>query len=154
VLHTAESGSLTVAFATWAMARRAPGSGCFGVWLRVHPGTGCCGRCDTYLVRLTLLIVDDHEGFRRVARALLEADGIEVVGEAADGESAIAEAEREVWLRELHDGREPLQCQGMVNLTDLASVSFDPLGAVPDRLRPARVACLARFTPRTASCGC
>ena len=43
---------------------------------------------------LTVLIVDDHEGFRQVARALLEADGIEVVGEAADGESAITEAER------------------------------------------------------------
>jgi DNA-binding NarL/FixJ family response regulator len=45
-------------------------------------------------VPLTVLIVDDHEGFRQVARALLEADGVEVVGEAADGESAIAEAER------------------------------------------------------------
>src|SRR5690349_23229629 len=43
---------------------------------------------------LTVLIVDDHEGFRRIARELLEADGVEVVGEAADGESAIAEAER------------------------------------------------------------
>ena len=43
---------------------------------------------------LTVLTVDDHEGFRQVARALLEADGVEVVGEAADGESAIAEAER------------------------------------------------------------
>ncbi len=29
-----------------------------------------------------------------MARALLEAEGIEVVGEAADGESAITEAER------------------------------------------------------------
>jgi DNA-binding NarL/FixJ family response regulator len=45
-------------------------------------------------VPLTVLIVDDHEGFRQVARALLEADGIQVVGEAADGESAIAEAAR------------------------------------------------------------
>ena len=43
---------------------------------------------------LTVLIVDDHEDFRRVARALLEADGIRVVGEAADGESAIREAAR------------------------------------------------------------
>ena len=43
---------------------------------------------------LTVLIVDDHEGFRQVARALLEAAGIRVVGEAADGESAITEAER------------------------------------------------------------
>ena len=36
-----------------------------------------------------LLIVDDHDGFRRVARALLEPAGYEVVGEAADGESAL-----------------------------------------------------------------
>ena len=43
---------------------------------------------------LTVLIVDDHAGFRQVARALLEADGVEVVGEAADGESAITETER------------------------------------------------------------
>jgi DNA-binding NarL/FixJ family response regulator len=45
-------------------------------------------------VQFTVLIVDDHEDFRQIARALLEAEGIEVVGEAADGESAISEAER------------------------------------------------------------
>src|SRR6185295_17615152 len=61
---------------------------------RVCPGAGCCGRWDTCLVPLTVLIVDDHEGFRQVARELLEADGIEVVGEAVDGESAITEAAR------------------------------------------------------------
>src|SRR5262249_44156887 len=33
----------------------------------------------------------------------------------------------------------------MVNLTDLASVSFDPLAAFPDRLRLAAIAYLARF---------
>jgi len=42
----------------------------------------------------TVLIVDDHEGFRRAVRALLEGEGLEVVGEACDGESALAEAER------------------------------------------------------------
>jgi DNA-binding NarL/FixJ family response regulator len=45
-------------------------------------------------VSRTVLIVDDHEDFRRTARVVLEADGFEVVGEAADGVSAIAEAER------------------------------------------------------------
>jgi DNA-binding NarL/FixJ family response regulator len=40
------------------------------------------------------LIVDDHEEFRHTVRALLEADGFEVVGEAPDGRSAIAEAKR------------------------------------------------------------
>ena len=36
-----------------------------------------------------VLIVDDHERFRRTARRVLEADGWIVVGEAADGEGAI-----------------------------------------------------------------
>ena len=42
----------------------------------------------------TVLIVDDHQGFRQGARALLEADGFEVLGEAADGESAVEQARR------------------------------------------------------------
>jgi DNA-binding NarL/FixJ family response regulator len=42
----------------------------------------------------TVLIVDDHAGFRLSARRILEADGYEVVGEAADGRAAIAAAER------------------------------------------------------------
>jgi DNA-binding NarL/FixJ family response regulator len=37
----------------------------------------------------TLLIVDDHAGFRSFARRLLAADGFNVVGEAGDGETAI-----------------------------------------------------------------
>ena len=37
----------------------------------------------------TLLIVDDHAVFRSTARALLECDGWTVVGEAADGRSAL-----------------------------------------------------------------
>jgi DNA-binding NarL/FixJ family response regulator len=44
------------------------------------------------LVRL--LIVDDHAGFRSVARAALEADGFEVLGEAGTGETAVSAAER------------------------------------------------------------
>ena len=42
---------------------------------------------------LTVLIVDDHAGFRGFARRLLEADGLRVVGEAADGLSALAAVE-------------------------------------------------------------
>jgi DNA-binding NarL/FixJ family response regulator len=37
-----------------------------------------------------VLIVDDHAGFRSWARALLEMQGYTVVGDAADGASAIA----------------------------------------------------------------
>jgi len=42
----------------------------------------------------TVLIVDDHAGFRAGARALLEAEGFDVLGEAADGQSAVEEARR------------------------------------------------------------
>ena len=37
----------------------------------------------------TVLIVDDHPGFRATARALLEAEGYEVVGEAGTGIAGI-----------------------------------------------------------------
>jgi DNA-binding NarL/FixJ family response regulator len=42
----------------------------------------------------TVLIVDDHAGFRLSARRILEADGFEVVGEAESGAGGIAEARR------------------------------------------------------------
>jgi DNA-binding NarL/FixJ family response regulator len=38
----------------------------------------------------TVLIVDDHPSFRASARAVLESDEFEVVGEADDGASALA----------------------------------------------------------------
>jgi DNA-binding NarL/FixJ family response regulator len=41
-----------------------------------------------------VLIVDDHAGFRAAARALLETGGFDVVGEAADGATALAAVER------------------------------------------------------------
>ena len=41
---------------------------------------------------LRCLVVDDHEGFRAVARRLLESEGWTVVGEAADGASAVEAA--------------------------------------------------------------
>jgi DNA-binding NarL/FixJ family response regulator len=37
----------------------------------------------------SVLIVDDHEPFRRSIRALLELEGFDVVGEAEDGASAL-----------------------------------------------------------------
>jgi DNA-binding NarL/FixJ family response regulator len=40
----------------------------------------------------TVLIVDDHPSFRATARAVLEADGFDVVGEAADGSNGLAKA--------------------------------------------------------------
>jgi len=46
------------------------------------------------LMAPTVLIVDDHAAFRRAARALLGSDGFEVVGEAAGGREALAQATR------------------------------------------------------------
>jgi DNA-binding NarL/FixJ family response regulator len=40
----------------------------------------------------TVLVVDDHAGFRATARRMLERDGWAVVGEAADGSTALTEA--------------------------------------------------------------
>jgi DNA-binding NarL/FixJ family response regulator len=45
------------------------------------------------MARPRLLIVDDHDDFRRSARALLELEGFEVVGVAEDGLSALAAVE-------------------------------------------------------------
>ena len=42
----------------------------------------------------TVLIVDDHPSFRATARAILEADGFHVIGEAEDGSSALKEIDR------------------------------------------------------------
>ena len=63
------------------------------VWLPVSAAELVC-----HHVRVTtVLIVDDHPSFRASARAMLEADGFDVIGEAEDGECAIAAA----------DGRSP-----------------------------------------------
>jgi DNA-binding NarL/FixJ family response regulator len=42
----------------------------------------------------TVLIVDDHPGFRRAARALLEAEGYLVIAESATGGEALEAAGR------------------------------------------------------------
>ena len=39
---------------------------------------------------VTVVIVDDHAGFRAMARRMLEGDGFRVVGEAADGHAALS----------------------------------------------------------------
>src|SRR5262249_56392230 len=40
------------------------------------------------------VMMDDHGGLRRRARAMLESEGFDVVGEAADGESGVVAAGR------------------------------------------------------------
>jgi DNA-binding NarL/FixJ family response regulator len=55
---------------------------------------GATREWDDGVVAWTVLIVDDHAGFRSGARSLLEAEGFDVLGEAADGESAVEQARR------------------------------------------------------------
>src|ERR1041384_4810041 len=58
------------------------------VQVRVEPDAArqCCGSMSSVS---RVLIVDDHDGFRSAARALLEEDGYTVVGEVRDGREAI-----------------------------------------------------------------
>jgi DNA-binding NarL/FixJ family response regulator len=49
---------------------------------------------DDCVMALRVLIVDDHDGFRASARMLLEAEGLEVVGEAASGAEALRMVEQ------------------------------------------------------------
>ena len=42
------------------------------------------------VTRPTVLVIDDHGGFRATARRLLEREGWSVVGEAADGRTGMA----------------------------------------------------------------
>jgi DNA-binding NarL/FixJ family response regulator len=46
--------------------------------------------CHDWKVTQTVLIVDDHPSFRASARAILEADGFSIVGEAEDGATGLA----------------------------------------------------------------
>lgn len=43
---------------------------------------------------ISVVIVDDHAGFRRMARRMLDDAGFDVVGEAGDGASALATVAR------------------------------------------------------------
>src|SRR5262249_5647341 len=70
-------------------ARRPDAGGSALATMRLDTGSG-----GDRGVRPTVLIVDDHAGFRESARALLEAEGFTVVGDAADGAAAVAAVAR------------------------------------------------------------
>ena len=96
----------------------------------------------------TVLIVDDHPSFRSTARALLEAEGYEVVGEAEDGLSAITA------VRELHPQLVLLDVQlPDIDGFEVASRLRDAL----DGAAPAIVLTSSRdasdFGPLVADCG-
>jgi DNA-binding NarL/FixJ family response regulator len=57
----------------------------------VHRTAPYASLCDDDAVT-SVLIVDDHPSFRASARAILEAEGFDVIGEVDDGASAVAAA--------------------------------------------------------------
>ena len=63
---------------------------CFGE-AEGTPDVPVLALCDDRRVPPTVMIVDDHAGFGLFARALLEAEGFDVIGEAGDGPSALAD---------------------------------------------------------------
>jgi DNA-binding NarL/FixJ family response regulator len=76
----------------------------------------------------TVLIVDDHRAFRAAATVLLDGDGFEVVGDAADGEGALEAVVRlrpEVVLLDI-------QLPGMdgIEVAQLLAASADPPAVV------------------------
>jgi DNA-binding NarL/FixJ family response regulator len=62
--------------------------------LRAGPEGDRATTCEDVEMSATVLIADDHAGFRSRARALLRLEGYDVVGEAADGASALSVARR------------------------------------------------------------
>jgi DNA-binding NarL/FixJ family response regulator len=90
----------------------------------------------------TVLIVDDHAEFRAAARRLLEAEGVDVVGEAADGFEAlvlIARLRPDLVLLDLQlpekDGFEVArELRRMADPPAVVMISSRPAGVYGDRL--------------------
>jgi DNA-binding NarL/FixJ family response regulator len=61
---------------------------------RASPMSTTTRTCDDRAVERSVLLVDDHAGFRAEARAMLEMDDYVVVGEAATSAAAVSEASR------------------------------------------------------------
>jgi DNA-binding NarL/FixJ family response regulator len=77
-------------------------------------------------MRPSVLVVDDHPGFRSTARALLESDGLTVVGEAGDGAGALEAAIRLRPLVVLLDVHLP-DADGFAVCSRLAALSPAPV---------------------------
>ena len=87
-LHGASSGSTDVSAQRSGMPPEAMWSRrlLYDWWWPQCAPNWCYGTMRAVLT--TVLIVDDHAAFRTSARALLEAEGFDVIGEAADGAEA------------------------------------------------------------------
>jgi DNA-binding NarL/FixJ family response regulator len=93
-------------------------------------------------VARSVLIVDDHPGFRGWARAFLDAEGYHVVGEAGDGASAVREVVRlrpDVVLLDVHlpdfDGFEVARRMGDDERPSIVLISSRDPADFGDRVR-------------------
>jgi DNA-binding NarL/FixJ family response regulator len=97
----------------------------------------------------SVLVVDDHPGFRACARRLLEGHGYRVVGEAGDGASALTRARELRPQLALGDVHLP-DCDGFEVATPLAGLKHAPavvLTSSHDRSE------LEALVPASAACG-
>jgi CheY-like chemotaxis protein len=90
-------------------------------------------------MRRSVLVVDDHAGFRRWARAFLESEGYQVIGEATDGRAAVHEVARlcpDIVLLDVHlpdvDGFEVVR--PLDSLAERCPVPTEVAGVPPRRL--------------------
>jgi DNA-binding NarL/FixJ family response regulator len=115
---------------------------------RAIKGWHWCGdlrRCDDAPMR-SILVVDDYEPFRLVVRQMLERDGFQVVGEAADGTAAIDAAwslRPEVILLDVHlpgeDGFTICErLQDVAPVPEVVLTSSHDVGSFRRRLRTSR----------------
>ena len=87
--------------------------------------------CHDRAVPKTVVIADDHPSFRASARAILESEGFEVIGEAEDGAGAIAAVDElapdvlllDVQLPDMDGFAVCRQCEGDGSLNGGAPVS-------------------------------
>jgi DNA-binding NarL/FixJ family response regulator len=97
----------------------------------------------------SVLIVDDHSGFRAHARRLLECEGYNVVGEAADCASALAAAQRLAPELALVDVHLP-DADGFELTTRLAALADPPVVVLTSSRDRAE---LQRCVTECAACG-
>jgi CheY-like chemotaxis protein len=104
------------------------------------------------------MVVDDHADFRAAARILLEGEGFDVVGEAADGMEAVRVAERvtpdivllDVQLPDL-DGFEV--SRRLAGLTSPPVVVLTSSRLISDLRRRVAASPVAGFLPKDALSG-